>query len=611
MRYKKFVIENFKGIKKIEFNLSKNPISNVVTLVGLNESGKTTILDAISYFYEKVNPDSQSELHTTGIQDSHDLIPKDQRDSFYGDVKITAHIDLDDSDYKSLDSLLEAKGYKILSNVNMEINYSVVWSFENSESKKFSRIIGNFGFESRKGKSKKTFKNDPSNEDLWEITSVWLRNRLPPIIYYPNFLFEFPDRIYLEPFEGETKSQKYYRQFLQDVLKSINPNFTIDTYLLQRAKSVKSQDRETLNEAISKISKKITDLITSENLTVLDIYTKNKEIILTNPEIDSERNVYKIDFKLKDGTSYYWIRERSLGYKWFLTFLLLTQFRITRHIDQSPIFVFDEPASNLHQTAQQRLVNALKQLVGSSKAQVIYATHSHHLINPDWLENTFIAKNLALDYSDDQLFDAKQTSISLTRYREFVANNPNQTNYFQIILDVLEYRPSNLENIPDVIMVEGKNDGYTLSYVQNLIYSTKKVNVLPGGGSSTLDPLIRLYYAWGRNYIILLDDDKEGRKQKARYISAFGKQVEGRIFTLKDVDVLWDGFETEDLFSNTERVSIQIETDKNLVSYSKDAFNRSIQELLINFKSFDLSKETVQKFDKLINFCQEKLKTSL
>lgn len=610
MKYTKFIIKNFRGIKEIELNLGKSPKANVFTLVGLNESGKTTILDAIAFFYEKINSENQSELHTTAIVDIHDLIPKDQRDSFSGNIEIEASIELDSNDYEALSNLLEKSKFAISENLNPEIVYRLSWRFVNSVSREEIHSIENFNFPvvKKTGKQGKTsLKNEQKNKEVWEIATSWLKSNLPPVIYYPNFLFDFPDRIYLESFEGETKAQKYYRHFLQDVLKTMSIGFTIENYLLNRAKSNKSQDKETLHQAVSKISRKITDLVTAKNLTVLDIYTKGKEISLEYPALDEEKLAYYIDFKLKDGINYYWVRERSLGYKWFLTFLLLTQFRVTRHEGQIPIFIFDEPASNLHQTAQQRLVNALKQLIESSKAQVIYATHSHHLINPDWLENTFIAKNLALDYSDDVSFDARQTNISLTRYREFVSKYPDQTNYFQIILDVLEYRPSNLENIPDIVMIEGKNDGYTLSYMQNMTNTENKINVLPGGGSGSLDCPIRLYYAWGRNFIIILDDDTEGRKQKSRYISLFGQIIESRIFTLKDIDSSWDKYETEDLFSPTDKILVQQKTDPTSSIFHKDNFNRSIQELLINNIKINLSEKTLSNFRSYVKFCKNKL----
>jgi predicted ATP-dependent endonuclease of OLD family len=44
MRYTKFQIENYRAVQKIELDLEKDPL---VPIIGVNESGKTTILHAI------------------------------------------------------------------------------------------------------------------------------------------------------------------------------------------------------------------------------------------------------------------------------------------------------------------------------------------------------------------------------------------------------------------------------------------------------------------------------------------------------------------------------------------------------------------------------------
>jgi recombinational DNA repair ATPase RecF len=46
VRYKQFTFENFKGIEKMTLSLD----GDVTTLIGLNESGKITILEAIFCF---------------------------------------------------------------------------------------------------------------------------------------------------------------------------------------------------------------------------------------------------------------------------------------------------------------------------------------------------------------------------------------------------------------------------------------------------------------------------------------------------------------------------------------------------------------------------------
>ena len=58
MKLTKIRIENFKSIDKLEFNVKKYGKSHTTMFVGVNETGKTNILEAMSYFSvpdDKVN----------------------------------------------------------------------------------------------------------------------------------------------------------------------------------------------------------------------------------------------------------------------------------------------------------------------------------------------------------------------------------------------------------------------------------------------------------------------------------------------------------------------------------------------------------------------------
>ena len=77
------------------------------------------------------------------------------------------------------------------------------------------------------------------------------------------------------------------------------------------------------------------------------------------------------------------------------------------------MFLLDEPASNLHSTAQKRLLETFERFVGDEykPLKLLYTTHSHHMINPKWLEGAFVVKNEAVDYKE--LFgDRKVTNIT-------------------------------------------------------------------------------------------------------------------------------------------------------------------------------------------------------
>jgi AAA15 family ATPase/GTPase len=95
MRYTSFFIANFKGIQDLTLDLDGNPASKISILVGLNESGKTTIMEALSFFYENIRDTNERHLtlHPSGIVDKHSLIPKNRKDNFSDKTKISAFLE--------------------------------------------------------------------------------------------------------------------------------------------------------------------------------------------------------------------------------------------------------------------------------------------------------------------------------------------------------------------------------------------------------------------------------------------------------------------------------------------------------------------------------------
>ncbi len=74
MRLTYFYFKNFKGIESLRLDLRHNPNSKVYTFVGLNESGKTTILEAIKHFVFKTESLNALQLDRYKIEDMHDII---------------------------------------------------------------------------------------------------------------------------------------------------------------------------------------------------------------------------------------------------------------------------------------------------------------------------------------------------------------------------------------------------------------------------------------------------------------------------------------------------------------------------------------------------------
>jgi len=582
MKYVSFKVENFKGIQNLTFPMNSVE-SPIATLVGLNESGKTTILEALSTFYGQAILDEESTeplLHNIEIEDIHSLIPKGKKANFNGKVLLTANVRLDQEDKDALTERLSESDW-IATEVGDNLAITIEFQFRNSKyvgRKNLYGIVLN-----GRGKRKKTVRSLHSDDrQLWSSTMSWLVSQIPPIIYYPNFLFEFPEKIYIESKDNEGKENRFYRMFLQDVLDSLENDLDLRTHVLDRAKSDEPSAKEALELVLNRLSSKISSLVFDPELSVFKVDQHGqRNVVATLPHLDPVEKRHFVSIRLKDGVDSYSIRERSLGFRWFFTFLLLTQFRITRSSGLAPVFLFDEPASNLHQAAQQRLLKALEQLTEKSGVTVIYTTHSHHLIDPRRLESTYIVRNRALDTSvlnDD--FNANMTNIDITPYRQFVGSHPDQRTYFQPILDVLEYRPSNLENIPNVVMTEGKTDFYLLTLFQQALGVGKNLRFLPGGGAGGLDTPIQFYLAWGRPFIVVLDGDDEGKKQAQRYKSKFGPIIEDKVLTLQSLNRAWASKAIEELLTPDDRMSIQRTAFPDSKRESKRRLHLAVQELL-------------------------------
>ncbi len=130
-------------------------------------------------------------------------------------------------------------------------------------------------------------------------------------------------------------------------------------------------------------------------------------------------------------------------------------------------------------------------------------------------------------------------------------------------------------------MVEGKSDFYLLKYAIEILGIRPSLPLVPGGGAGSLDPLIRLYIGWGRSFLVLLDGDAEGRKQKRRYETEFGPLLGNRCVTLGDVSADHGVKEAEDLLDapDQERLVSAVFADGAKRPGSKKALLQAVLEL--------------------------------
>lgn len=156
------------------------------------------------------------------------------------------------------------------------------------------------------------------------------------------------------------------------------------------------------------------------------------------------------------------------------------------------IYLIEEPETFLHPTAQQDLLNALKEL--SNENQVVTTTHSPVFAGATHIEGVVLCtKNAQSNYEN--------------------AVEGNEREFLFKIIDELGIKPSfNLrDNFDKILFVEGQDDGTFYKLIANnlLECDLSKVLILPCGGSS-VESFINIEYFRknGRELYLLLDSDK-------------------------------------------------------------------------------------------------------
>ena len=265
MRYTSFRVKNFKGIRELVLDRSRPPFGRITTLVGLNESGKTTAGGALWFApgAEDLNP-----LQLPGFvrHEPEDLIPIARQHNFTDEISISARLELDDDDRDALDRYLRKRRDFIPSELPTTVEISLSFGFRDPL---FDGRRITWGYELKGRKKRGSVErgiDDPQVRDLKQHVNEFLRGRLPLLLYLPNFLADFPEIIPLaeevaEESESSSSVQRtradFYRAILQDILDAVAPTTTVEKHLANRAASSKRGDARSLEQLLDRMSNDI------------------------------------------------------------------------------------------------------------------------------------------------------------------------------------------------------------------------------------------------------------------------------------------------------------------------------------------------------------------
>ncbi|MBI6799214.1 AAA family ATPase [Pseudomonas syringae] len=554
-----FEIENYKGIVKTKIELAGRVDNPVVTLIGLNESGKTTILEAISQFVSSDRSVSNLYHFSSENRGAFSFIPISKKGGFTGEVSVRATVELEPAEVENIcaaghnmglevDAEALAQPFKIIKAIR----------FKNSKLQDRGGSLG-FNLKTRlpwNDEYEVYGQPDEPLPNLWEIAAGIIEENIPTVAYFPTFLIHVPEEVLLIDNVGEDYETRHYREIIERIINFAgydvdeNVNKVLERFRDQDQdqegwveRFYRSEEYRIVDAVFKKVSATLTKQVIGGWRRVLSREATAKKIelkwtVATVPE--HEKPSVRVTFMVSSGSSDYQVGERSIGFRWFFTFLLLTGFKSEQDRRQK-IYVFDEPAANLHSRAQVELLRYFESMTNSGD-KIIYSTHSHHMIDPRWLSGAYIIENCAAGSDDMEGYELEflPAEINAVKYKQFLSSYSSRSHYFQPIIDRLQYIVPEILGAKPCLIVEGISDYYALKAASLTIGRELAFNIIPGVGSGAAGPLISLLMGRGETFVVLLDDDKEGRKARDRYRKEWilSDQV---VITYADIDQEFSG----------------------------------------------------------------------
>ena len=545
MRLKYIEIKNFRSIKNLQIDFHRN----FQILVGINESGKTNIIKAVSLLNEDI------EFSKDDIRDpGHDEEPVDQsyvRFVFQLDKKIINRVinsskteiltsdfnvpilDIGDKSF-TIEEFCKYKD-EVLYVVNL-IKESRGPSHWHLAGPKF-RIYNNWKKVADGAQYQFTYKDKPVTLADYSIVNIDEFEDIPDqfleelTIYDLNRIIgNHITRISSEYFP-ECITWKYsddnllpgrinLSQFIAnpDICIPLKNMFSLAGY--HEADNA-LQNASTKTNGLRNILRKVSENTTSHMKKVWPEWKKQKVILVQNGDF--------IEAGIEDEYNVYSLSRRSDGFKRFFTFLLTISVQNKTEEIYDNIIIIDEPDIGLHPTGIQYLREELKK-IGENNF-VLVSTHSIFMIDKEVIDRHLIVEK------QKEITSIKRVDVSNINDEEVIYKALGYS-----IFDLL--RPKN-------IIFEGWRDK---RYFELFIKSKQgkkmlsneygsKLGLLHALGVKDIPRIANICENFSREYIIISDSDQPAKEKQRNF------DGNGRWISYDDIEGI-DAVTTEDFLSN-------------------------------------------------------------
>ena len=531
MKYKKFRIRNYKAINDLTIELDNQ---NLVPIIGLNETGKSSILQAIfafdcfndkqysgefinydyikNKFENKQNPIIEAEIENINkndlIENAIGYIITQKEDYFISNSRYK-----DDSEFKKHQYLnfIRDKLLSFMENVFFDIKedslkiarefsitqngmYNNRYLISQLKIKEFNETISVNGY------SIEELLFYIPKEEIEQLIGESVLKYLPHIIYIDDFKDAIPNRI---------KENDDWYLYIKEIFSrnKMNVNDFLNSTLSDKGTMLEDIKYE-LNENLANLWDKMHENRIKEEFKTIEIDLKyeDKEFQFLINDLREKRE------NGRPRTVVFPVNMRSKGFQWFFNFFIKMKYNWKHISDENygSIILLDEPGVYLHTTFQSELVKILKEL--SLENKIFYTTHLENMVNPKVIKinQVHIAKR-----KNEKVILEKITKIE---------DNKNLGEMTPII------NALKIDNFPllhfdeKIIITEGMTDKIFLEMLKEIELLDTNIKIIPGVGVTNLSILISLFSGITDNYTVIFDNDDEGRNFFEKYKNEYGKR---------------------------------------------------------------------------------------
>jgi len=549
--------------------------NDITCLVGKNESGKTSFLQALyqlnpartntrfiveeNYpaWLEKLDRREGIELEKVNVVTALFQLENEDKqiiENTFGSILTDETIELSKDYNNKLHYFIHIDGKKFIKELLKELSFSkeVRSDFTKCETiSELENIIDNYdekqteeeNVNEKEIESINTLKQRldntiGENEDIQESIFNLLENHIPKFIYFDKY------------------SGLPYTVNIQKVLKTPEEQLT-DVQLTARSllRMAAADDDYLLNPDYERRKRELENISNAITQDVLKYWSQNPDLRV-NPDIEKEtintpngQTAVISELKIRIWDNKHLLSlpftEHSTGFQWFFSFL--AAFSEFEYSKEPVIILLDEPGLGLHGKAQADFLRFIEERL-AKKRQVIYTTHSPFMVQPNHLERARLVEEKDRD-SGSKITDEVSTTDTDTLF-------PLQGALGYDLAQHLFISQNNL-------ILEGTSD---FTYIQILSDYLKEKGhtglldewtLVPVGGADLIPTFVALL-GIHLDITVIIDARKEGN-QKLSNLANKGYLKKTRIITLNEItkSKLSD---IEDIFSIDDYLKIYNET---------------------------------------------------